>query len=152
MFPDPLKVQSERQKINQEAQQQQQIALRKKVQESREVLSHDIPGWSDETYNRILKSAVDKLGFNPEEVSTIYDARAIKALYYADQYLALKANPPSEKKVTPSAPKVAKPGAGVKPDAKGEARKAHIAKFRKTGKIQDALPLAEEIAERYMLK
>ena len=144
------KVQHQRQELMRSQQEEQQRALQKAVREARETLETDLPGWSDETYGRVLKSAMDNYGFRQEEVAQIFDARAIKVLHDAMQYQSLKAKPVVDKRVPPKVPKVMKPGAGTKPDPKAEQRKAQIAKFRKSGKIQDAVPLAESIVDRFM--
>jgi len=139
----------EQQKISEERGKEMTANLRKQAQESVETLKTEIPGWGDELYGKILKSGVDQYGFKPDEVNAITDHRAIKVLHDAMQYRALKTAKPSvDKRTAPSAPKVVKPGAGEKPDARAQKWNDGMARLRETGKTQDAVSVARMLLER----
>jgi len=140
------KVQAARQKLAQESQQQHQAAIQKQVAEARDILQTEIPGWSDEVYGRILRAGVEQFGFRPDEVNAMTDARAIKVLHDAMQYRALKAKPIGDKKVF-AKPKVVRPGAGEKADPKATKRQSDMARLKKSGNPNHALPLLEAMLE-----
>lgn len=140
-------IQAERQKISQQREAEAKESFQKQAKEAVEILQKDIPGWSNDLYGNILKAGVDA-GFKQEEVNAITDPRAIKVLWKAKMYDDLqKAKPIVEKKVE-KAPKVAKPGAGEKPDQNAEAWKQGMAKLQKTGGSD--MRLAAELAKRFL--
>jgi hypothetical protein len=141
-------IQAEKKKVEEARQQEQQSQLKKAAEESVERLKEDIPGWNNDLYGKILKAGVEMYGFKAEEVNAITDHRAIKALHDAMQYQALKAKPLVEKRQTPQAPKVVKPGAGEKPDANAEKWNQGMAKLSKSGRTEDAVELAKLLLSR----
>jgi len=121
-----------------------QQAQAKAIAESRAVLERDMPGWSDQKYQEVLKAGVENYGFRPEEVGQIIDARVIKMLSDAVQFRALeKAKPVVAKKVA-VAPKVIKPGT---PQTKADNDEAQLkeerSRLRKSGRIEDAATILE---------
>ena len=137
-------IQQERQKLNEAKATEQKAELKKKVEEATETLRSEIPGWSDETYRKILNAGVTQ-GFKAEEVNAIIDSRAIKVLWKAMKYDELsKAKPLVEKRAAQPAPKVVKPGAGEKKlDAKAEKLNDSMAKLQKSGRTDDAVEWAK---------
>lgn len=144
-------IQAERQKLAQARETEARESYKKQAAEAIETLKMEIPGWNQELYGKVLKSAVEQ-GFKREDVNAITDPRAIKVLHKAMLYDALqKAKPAVEKKVVPAAPKVTKPGAGEKPDQNADAWKTGIGDFKKSGgkwNSPAALDLAKQILER----
>ena len=134
-------IQAERKKLAEAQQEEMKGKLRKQAEESLEVLKSEIPNWSMDLYGSILKDGVKYYGFKAEEVNAITDHRAIKVLHDAAQYQALKAKPIVEKRATPQAPKVVKPGAGER-DAGADKWKEGMAKLDKSGRKEDAYDLA----------
>ena len=141
-------IQAERKKVEETRQTEQRAALKKQAEEAVEILKTEIPKWSNDLYGQILKNGVEKYGFKADEVNAITDHRAIKVLYDAMQYQALKAKPLVEKRQTPSAPKVVKPGAGEKPDALAEKYQEGMANLRKSGRTEDAVAVAKLMLAR----
>jgi hypothetical protein len=141
-------IQSERKRVAEETANERQAAVRKQAEEAVEILKSEIPGWNNDVYGKILKTGVEKYGFKAEEVNAITDHRAIKALYDAMQYQALKAKPLVEKRQTPQVPKVVKPGAGEKPDAGAESWDKGMAKLKQSGRTEDAVELAKMMLAR----
>lgn len=141
-------IQSERKRIEETRQGEMKATLQKQAEEAVEVLKTEIPGWNNDLYGKILKTGMEKYGFKAEEVNAITDHRAIKALYDAMQYQALKAKPLVEKRTAPQAPKVVKPGAGEKPDANAEKWDKGMAKLKQSGRTEDAVELAKLMLAR----
>lgn len=141
-------VQAERQKIAQARDEEARTNFKKSAEEAIETLKNDIPGWSQELYGKVLKAGIEH-GFKKEEVNAITDPRAIKVLWKAMQFDALKAKPIVEKRAAPITPKVVKPGAGEKPDANADKWKNGMdALVKSGGKSSAALDLAKQILAR----
>ena len=116
----------------------QKQALAKAVEESRQTLSSDIKGWSDEMYGTVLKGVSQEYGIPAEEVAQVVDARVIKVFHDAFQYRQLqKAKPEIEKKVV-AVPKVVKPGSADKPNPAAEAVEDARKRVKKSGDWRDA--------------
>jgi len=157
-------------KQNLVASQMQQIAMRQRqiadmknqerlkelaesVQQSVEIISKEIPDWSQDKYASLLKTG-SEYGFKPDELGQVAsvadlkpvhftDHRLVKLLADAQKYHELqKAKPNLDKKVT-VVPKVMKPGTSEKPDPKAEAFEKTVAKLKKTGRDEDAHALAK---------
>jgi hypothetical protein len=141
-------IQAERRRLAEEQTKEMQAKLRKQAEEAVEILKTEIPKWNNDLYGQILKTGVEKYGFKPEEVNAITDHRAIKVLYDAMQYQALKAKPLVEKRSAPQAPKVVKPGAGEKPDAGAEEWSKGMAKLKQSGRTEDAVAIARMMLAR----
>jgi hypothetical protein len=135
-------IQSERQKVATERDNEMKATLKKQAEEAVEILKTEIPGWSNDLYAKILKTG-QEYGFKAEEVNAITDPRAIKALHDAMKYREAKAKPLVEKRAAPQAPKVVKPGAGEKPDAVAEDWNKGMAKLKQSGRTDDAVVLAK---------
>lgn len=134
-------IQQEQQKAYQQLQARQQEALAKKIQEARSTLERDVKGWSDQTYQTVLKSMVGEYGLDQNAVAQVVDAGLIKVFHDAHQYRQLqKAKPDVEKKVV-AVPKVVKPGSGDKPNPASEVTHELSEKLKKTGDWRDAARL-----------
>jgi len=107
-------VESERQRIQQEQAQEQQVFRQQHLESQRGEMLNRIPSWSNEdTRNNerqeVIKYAQSR-GFSESEVSQASDARAIELLYKAWQWDNLQKKTPAAKKKVKSAPKMAKAG------------------------------------------
>jgi hypothetical protein len=139
---------TEQHRISIAREQEKTAKKQKEAREAVEILSNEIPGWSNEYYGKLMKTAVEGYGLDAEEVTAITNPRWIKVLHDAEQYRALKAKPVADKRTVPPAPKVAKPGAGEKPDAGSEQWMQTMAKLKKSGRTEDAVVLAEMMLAR----
>jgi hypothetical protein len=140
-------IQAQRKELAEASQRQQQESLQKQAREAIETLQVKIPGWSNDLYTRILKSA-GEYGFKPDEVGAIVDPRAIEVLNDARQWRELKAKPVVEKRVAEKPKAVIKPGvAQDRPNPNAEARKLAEAQFRKTGRRDDAVAFVAQLLE-----
>lgn len=145
-------IQQERQKLGQAREEELKSNLKRQAEEAVETLRTEIPGWNNDLYGKILKSGTE-YGFKQEEVNAITDPRAIKVLHDAMKYRALQsAKPAVEKRAAAVVPKVVKPGTAEKPDASADQWKQGMANLRKSGRTNDALPLAMEILRREGIK
>lgn len=107
-------VEAERQRIQQEQAQEQQVFRQRHLEAQRAEMLDRIPAWSNEdTRNaerqEIIKYAQSR-GFSQEEVSQASDSRAVELLYKAWQWDNLQKKTPAAKKKVKSAPKMAKAG------------------------------------------
>jgi hypothetical protein len=123
-------IQGEMQRLAQERQAETTRAKQEAARAAVETLQNDIPGWSDERYSQILKSAVKDYGFKPEEANDWTDPRLIKVLDDARQFRELKAKPIGTKQVVKT-PKVVKPGGAEKPQP--NEWKNDLAQLQKSG-------------------
>jgi len=135
-------IQAERQKISQARESELKETFQKQAKEAVEILSKDIPGWSNDLYGKVLKTGME-YGFKAEEVNAITDPRAIKVLHDAMKFRALQSAKPAVEKKVASVPKVSKPGTAEKPDQNADAWKKGMAQLKKTGSTQDALAVAK---------
>jgi hypothetical protein len=112
-------IRGEMARIEQAKAQEVSQSKQKAIQEARETLERDIPGWNTEKYQNLMKFGVEK-GFAPEVIAETYDPLIFKLLDTAQRYEALqKAKPEVEKKVA-KAPKVLKPGTSDAKDPKAD--------------------------------
>lgn len=131
------------------AQKQQQISQEKAqrtqqlVQQGQEVLAREIPGWNTDMARDILQSSKD-YGFTDVELSQIVDPRVVKALYDANQWRKLQANPTAKQKVSQAKP-IVKPGAkDTKQQATSQSKQMRE-QLRKTGDGNLAAQLIERM-------
>ena len=120
-------------------------ARQQAIAQARQTLEADIPGWSAETYNKVLGSVVSDYGFKKEEVEQVIDPRLVKVFHDASQYRQLqKAKPEVAKKVV-AVPKVVKPGSAEKPNTSDSLQELRD-RLAKTGRDEDfvALQLAKQ--------
>lgn len=140
-------IQAQRKELAEAAQRQQQEMMQKQAREAIETLQVKIPGWGNDLYTKILKSA-GEYGFKAEEVGAIVDPRAIEVLNDARQWRELKAKPVVEKRVAEKPKAVIRPGvAQERPNPNAEARKLAEAQFRKTGRKDDAVNFVAQLLE-----
>ena len=104
-------IQQEQARANAENQQKSEKETAAKIQEAREVLHRDIPGWNDSLYQDLLRTGVDAYGLSMDEVGNVIDPRSIKILHDAYQYRKMKEGKAVVEKKISIAPKVLKPQA-----------------------------------------
>ena len=141
------KIQNERKSLLEAQQKEQSEKFQKQIREAREVLSSDIPNWSDDLYGKILKTGTN-YGFKDEEVKAITDPRAIKVLHDAMKYREAVAKPVVEKRVEAKVPKVIKPGTPPEKTGSGDKMKEGMARLQKSGRSEDAVAVAKLILSR----
>jgi hypothetical protein len=140
-------VQAERQRVSQEQQTLQGQRLHQHIQSEQEKLKSVIPDFKDEAkadvIRRDIRSYAKSIGFSDQELSQVYDSRAVQTLYKAMQYEKLVAGKAGATKKVASAPKTLKPGTSNPQSSEQEAQKKDFAQLRKTGNKRDAAKLFE---------
>ncbi len=104
---------AEQQRAQQEQEWERQQSQAKAIPEAIATLKRDIPNWSTELYQSVLKTGAENYGFAPEEVGNVVDPRMIKVLHDAHQYRQLKAGKALVASKVVTVPKVVKPGVAV---------------------------------------
>lgn len=140
-------VQLERQRVQQEQAAHQQALLQKHIQGEQAKLMEAIPEFKDdvkaEVVRRDIRNYAKSIGFTDQELSQVYDSRAVLALYKAAQYDKLMANKGAATKKVATAPKTIRPGTSNPQSSENEAIKKERAKLRQTGNKKDAVRLFE---------
>lgn len=140
-------VQMERQRVQQEQQSHQQIQLQKHIQAEQAKLVEAIPEFKDdvkaEVIRRDIRNYAKAQGFTDQELSQVYDSRAVLALYKAAQYDKLMANKGVTSKKVANAPKTIRPGTSNPQSSENETFKKERAVLRQSGNKKDAVRLFE---------
>jgi Tfp pilus assembly protein PilN len=140
-------VQMERQRVQQEQAAHQQVLLQKHMQSEQQKLVEAIPEFKDdvkaEVVRRDIRNYAKSIGFTDQELSQVYDSRAVLALYKAAQYDKLMANKGAATKKVAIAPKTIRPGTSNPQSSENEAVKKERAKLRQSGNKKDAARLFE---------
>lgn len=140
-------VQAERQRVQQEQAAHQQALLQKHIQGEQAKLMEAIPEFKDdvkaEVVRRDIRNYAKSIGFTDQELSQVYDSRAVLALYKAAQYDKLMANKGAATKKVATAPKTIRPGTSNPQSSENEAVKKERARLRQSGNKKDAARLFE---------
>ena len=140
---------AEQQRVMSMMQQSQVQQLKEVVKQGREQLSEKIPAWKDTArweQDRVkLRSYAQKeLGYGEEEVSQVYDPRAVVALYKAMRFDEIMAKRPA-----PNAQTGPKPMRAGSPQTAPARRTSEITRQKQrlaaTGSIKDAATLFESL-------
>ena len=140
-------VQMERQRVQQEQQSHQQAQLQKHIQSEQAKLVEAIPEFKDdvkaEVIRRDIRNYAKAQGFTDQELSQVYDSRAVLALYKAAQYDKLMAGKGVTSKKVANAPKTIRPGTSNPQSSENETVKKDRAALRQSGNKKDAARLFE---------
>ncbi len=138
-------IKKEQEAVQKLAELQQQAVLERRLAEEKELLTSAIPEWVDkERADKEREALVEygrKAGFSDEELSQIYDHRAVVLLRKAWLYDQAREQAEQTKKSAPKV-KTAQPGtAQLKQTRVKEAR----ARLTKTGSLEDAAAVLESM-------
>lgn len=141
-------VQAEKQRIAQQQEAERGEQLQKHLANEAAKLREMIPDFRDESKAEIarkdIRSYAKSIGFSDDELSQVYDARAVQTLYKAMQYEKLmKGKGVATKKVT-EAPKTLKAGTSNPQSSEQDAVKKQFQKLKNSGKKTDAAKLFEK--------
>jgi hypothetical protein len=140
-------VQMERQRVQQEQQTHQQSQLQQHIRQEQQKLVEAIPEFKDdvkaEVIRRDIRTYAKSIGFSDQELSQVYDSRAVQTLYKAMQYEKLMANKGATAKKVADAPKTLRPGTSNPKSSETESVKKERAILRQTGNKKDAVRLFE---------
>lgn len=140
-------LQAEKQRLAQQQQTEHQQRLQEVLAQEQEKLIQAIPEFAvpekAEVVRKDIRSYAKQLGFTDQELSQVYDSRAVLTLWKASQYDKLVAGKPEVTKKVAEAPKMLKPGTGKVANPESDAIKAQRNTLRKTGKARDAAAVFE---------
>lgn len=133
----------ETQRLYQEQANKQSEEFKKIIETESARLVESIPEWKDEAKAKAgkaeIKDYLKSMGFNDQEIGSIYDHRHVKLIRNAMLYEKASKKVNIEQKKVANLPKVLK--AGTQPnkgDAQREKEKEHLARLRKSGRLEDA--------------
>ena len=140
-------VRQERAQLAQRQQYEQQERLKAHLSQEAERLQAAIPEMADEVKGEVVRKEIKdfarSIGFSEQELSQVYDHRAVLTLYKAMQYDKLQKSKPATAKRVAEAPKTLRPGPAQQSDPKSDDVKKLKGQLRKTGKQRDAAKLFE---------
>jgi Tfp pilus assembly protein PilN len=141
-------VKQERMRVQQEQAQIQQQQLQRHVQAEQEKLKTLIPEFKDEAKAEVVRKDIrnyaKSIGFSDQELSQVYDSRAVQTLYKAMMYEKLQSGKGMLNKKVQSAPKTLRPGTSNPQSSEMEATRKDFERLRKTGNKNDAAKLFEK--------
>jgi len=141
-------VKAERESVQARQVAEQQENLKRHLAQEAERLRAAIPDMADDVKGEVIRKEIrdyaKSVGWSDQELSQVYDHRAVLTLYRAMQFEKLmKGKPVAQKKVA-EAPKALKPGVGnQKVDRDSEAEKKLHKQLKQTGRTRDAAKLFE---------
>ena len=141
-------VRAERESVQAKQASEQQERLRSHINQETERLKAAIPDLGDDVKGEIIRRDIrnyaKSIGWTDQELSQVYDHRAVLSLYQGMQYEKLmKGKSVAQKKVA-EAPKSLRPGTGSqKVDKDSEAVKKLTKQLKNTGRPRDAAALFE---------
>jgi len=133
-------VRAEQQRLAQQQQAEQQASLQNHLRQESEKLVSLIPELSTPQGDAVRKQIRDyakSVGWTDQELSSVYDSRAVVSLYKAMKYEQLQKSKPELTKKLQSAPKMMRSGTSA-PPTKSAQDKQVMQRLRETGKVTDA--------------
>ena len=133
-------VRQEQQRIAQQQQAEHQASLQNHLRQESEKLVSLIPELATPQGDAIRKQIRDyakSVGWTDQELSSVYDSRAVVSLYKAMKYEQLQKSKPELNKKLQSAPKMMRSGSSA-PVTRNSQDKQVMQRLRETGKVQDA--------------
>jgi vacuolar-type H+-ATPase subunit I/STV1 len=133
-------VRAEQQRIAYQQQAEQQQSLQNHLKFESEKLASVIPELATpkgDAIRKEIREYAKSVGWSDQELSSVYDHRAVLTLYKAMKFEQLQKGKPETLKKVQQAPKMLKPGTST-PNTKSSQDKQVMQKLRQTGKVRDA--------------
>jgi hypothetical protein len=133
-------VRNEQQRIAQQQQAEQQASLQNHLRNESEKLTSLIPELATAQGDAVRKQIRDyakSVGWSDQELSQLYDSRAVLTLYNGMKYQQLQKSKPEVNKKLQAAPKMMRSGTSA-PPTKSSQDKQVMQRLRDTGKVTDA--------------
>ena len=133
-------VRNEQQRIAQQQQAEQQSSLQNHLRQESEKLVSLIPELATPQGDAVRKQIRDyakSVGWSDQELSSVYDSRAVHTLYKAMKYEQLQQSKPELNKKLQSAPKMMRSGTSAPPTRSSQDKQV-MQRLRETGKVSDA--------------
>lgn len=142
-------IRQERQNLAARQQAEYQEQLKNHLASEAEKLKSAIPEMGDDVKGEVIRKEIRdyarSIGWSDQELASVYDHRAVLALYQAMQYTKLQKGKPAVTKKVAEAPKMLKSGTTTKTTtAEQDAMKKMRAKLAKSGDRRDAARLFEK--------
>jgi hypothetical protein len=145
-----LELQQEQFRMRQQQDYEQQEQMKTHLSQQHQTLIDAIPEWQDQKVMQQEKAqirdyAVNTLGYSTEEVSQVYDSRAVQALRHGMIASGLKGK--GKVKLKPIAPAIRSISPGSAPEQPRKQTSVHKAKIRlaKSGKMSDAAEIFKQL-------
>jgi hypothetical protein len=141
-------VRAERESVQAKQVAENQERLKAHIAQEAERLRSAIPEFSDEVKGEVIRKEIrdyaKSVGWSDQELSQVYDHRAVLTLYRAMQFEKLQKSKPAVQKRVAEAPKSLTPGVGSpRLDKDGEMAKKLTKQLKATGRPRDAAKLFE---------
>lgn len=141
-------VRAEREAVQAKQMAEHQERLKAHLAQEGERLKAAIPDLADEVKGEIIRKEIRDYaksnGWTDQELSQVYDHRAVIALYRAMQFEKLQKSKPAVQKNVNEAPKALRPGvAGQRIDKDSEQAKKLAKQLKQTGRTRDAAKIFE---------
>ena len=141
-------VRAERESVQARQVADNQERLKSHIAQEAERLRSAIPDFSDEVKGEVIRKEIrdyaKSVGWSDQELSQVYDHRAVLTLYRAMQFDKLQKSKPAVQKRVAEAPKSLAPGVGSQRlDKDGEMAKKLTKQLKATGRPRDAAKLFE---------
>ena len=133
-------VRNEQQRIAQQQQAEQQATLQNHLRQESEKLVSLIPELATPQGDAVRKQIRDyakSVGWSDQELSSVYDSRAVHTLYKAMKYEQLQKSKPELTKKLQAAPKMMRSGTSAPPTRNSQDKQV-MQRLRETGKVTDA--------------
>ena len=133
-------VRAEQQRIAQQQQAEQQQTLQNHLKSESEKLASVIPELATpkgDAIRKEIREYAKSVGWSDQELSSVYDHRAVLTLYKAMKFEQLQKGKPETLKKVQQAPRMLKPGTST-PNSKSSQEKQVMQKLRQSGKVRDA--------------
>jgi hypothetical protein len=140
-------IQSERNRIAQMQQTERVQTLSQHVAQEAEKLAQAIPEFRDptkgETVRKEIRAFAKANGWTDQELSSVYDSRAVLTLYKAMKYEQMMSKQPQVTKRVSEAPKMLKSGVSSQRDPGQEQIKKQKQQLKRSGRVADAASVFE---------
>jgi len=133
-------VRQEQQRLAQQQQSEHHASLQNHLRQESEKLTSLIPELATPQGDAVRKQIRDyakSVGWSDQELSQLYDSRAVLTLYNGMKYAQLQKSKPEVNKKLQAAPKMMRSGTSA-PPTKSSGDKQAMQRLRETGKVQDA--------------
>jgi hypothetical protein len=133
-------VRNEQQRLAQQQQSEHHASLQNHLRQESEKLTSLIPELATPQGDAVRKQIRDyakSVGWSDQELSQLYDSRAVLTLYNGMKYQQLQKSKPEVNKKLQAAPKMMRSGTSA-PPTKSSGDKQAMQRLRETGKVQDA--------------